>query len=229
MSRLFIRRDGAVTVDADGVKRDLDRHDGLDLLRYLRSPTAFEDGLTSAGLMRALEPWGEALSRMAWFDFGAWSAAITSAGPAAARGAAGGTGTPPVEAIVISPVFAGRRPRKGAPSILVRWQTGGRYAFPDPDGMRFCSMSFFHPSEWAHLPLLIEDRLWLSESDHLDRGRRILDAAFSSTGDEPSELTACPSFFEAVVLGFLDDISFWGGPPAAVEADAVPERAAGSG
>ena len=93
--------------------------------------------------------------------------------------------------------------------LSVNWRSSGRYAQPRPNGFggeeRFCSMSFLPPAQWAHLPLLIETRM-AADALRIGRDAPLLPELEAAT------LQAEPIFFDTVVLGFLDDISFHGSP-----------------
>jgi hypothetical protein len=215
--RLTIHRDGRVLIAEHG---EPDRHVSLDpfaLASCFRAVVEFEEGLTSAQLMRALTPWATLLGSAAWMDFGAWAAASGRPHLTLATSEEEQPDEPPIDAVVIHPVLrltsdCPRRKRKRVEDTIafaVRWRSSGRYAWPRPNGFggedRFCSMSFIPPAQWAHLPLLIERRAMVdalrlgSDAPHLPD----LEAA---------QLTVEPTFFDAVVLGFLDDISFHGSP-----------------
>ena len=80
--RLLIQRNGTVLVCKHGEPdRELDKDDPLALAGAFRAVVAFEEGLTSAQLFRALAPWSTLLSRTAWIDFDAWLASVTLQSP----------------------------------------------------------------------------------------------------------------------------------------------------
>lgn len=213
--RLTIHRDGRLVIAEHGEPDRAVEPDPFALAACFRASVAFEEGLTSAQLMRALRPWARLIGQAAWMDFDAWATAsaqphLTLATNDEQRDDA------PLDAVVIHPVLTltsgsrtKRREAREPPSLSVDWRSSGRCAQPQPNRFggeeRFCSMSFLPPAQWAHLPLLIETRLTV---DALRIGRdppllRELEAA---------TLQAEPTFFDTVVLGFFDDISFHGSP-----------------
>ena len=256
MTNLHIARTAVITLREGDEASDpgivLDRNDPLALLPHLRSGVELEMGLTAAGLVRALRPWSEILSKMAWIDFDAWDKAIAkpplrvveasnekpfegeaSSGTEGTEGAGGPAAgrtlfdaaqkpEPPLAAIVIAPVLHMARRRRGASDVQISWQTSGLYGTPHIHqdlGIEdlYRSISFSSPAEWAHLPLILSKNCWTSEMD-LAGSQATLDGApmlspdLQSKRNTPSNLKTYPSFFDAIVLGFLDDISCFGDP-----------------
>ena len=219
MPVLHLNKDGSIIVAEHGQPdRPLDPADPLDLLSQIRSLPEFEDGLTVGEMVSCLRPWSAVLSRMGWLDFDAWDAAIKAA--PAVRDACDpffSAEEPPVAAIVISPVLTERIDKKGNMTLLTRWDSHGEYAWPCVNAETghqdlYCSLSFLPPSEMASLPIRIDDRAWINTQDFRHKGRRILAHGIESTGGTPSMLRGPACFFDTVVLGFLDDISFHGDP-----------------
>lgn len=156
------------------------------------------------------------IGRAAWMDFDAWVSASAQPHLTLATSEEGHRDDAPLDAVVIHPVLAltsdGRTRRRKigeTVSLSIRWRSSGRYARPQPNGFggkdRFCSMSFVPPARWAHLPLLIETRVMVD-------ALRIAGDAALLPELEAATLEAEPTFFDTVVLGFLDDISFHGSP-----------------
>ena len=239
MAHLLVCRNASILVRETGQPdRLLDPADPLAILAHLRSRTSFEEGLTSAGLMRALRPWAEVLSRMAWIDFDAWDKAVTKpdlrvVGPGSSPPER--TDDPPLAAVEIAPVLEMYRRRRGHLEFYASWRTSGRYSrlriCPHSGAEDIhCSLSFTRPSEWAHLPLVLGERAWTAELDATPRGRAsgddrtILFPPHLASGRlDPSPIEMTPVFFDAVVLGFLDDISHFGDPDESAEIGAEIE------
>jgi hypothetical protein len=212
--RLRIQRNGDLTILEHGEEERPVGVGPIDLAACFRALVELEDGLTTAQLMRALKPWSSLIGCAAWMEFDEWLAAGERPHLALARAASGDAadGEPPLDAVVVHPVLSfhstGRRQR-GPTTVNIRWRVSGRYARPRPDGHggkdSFCSLSFSPPAEWAHLPLILDGTLMVDALvSKADAG---LEAAL-----EASQLVADPTFFGAIILGFLDDISFHGSP-----------------
>jgi|GEM_PF-6913603 len=221
--RLFIHRDSNVFVREHGEPdRPVDRDDLLALAECFRAGVEFEEGLTSAQLFRALRPWAEILSRAAWINFDAWQENATR--PAlriveAQPPSADDRDEPELGAVVIHPVFVVHRVRsKKSPSITFKiiWHTSGRYAVPQPNGFggedKYCSLSFAPPESWAHLPLIIDPTLVIDDVDAFSQA--LIDVSKTAR----DVLQAEPVFFDSIVLGFLDDVSFHGTPAEIADA-----------
>jgi hypothetical protein len=214
--RLIIHRDSRLVIAENGEPDRAVASDPFALAACFRAFVVFEEGLTSAQLMRALRPWSRLIGSAAWMDFDAWASASVQPHLTLATTAERQPDDSPLDAVVIHPVLTltseGRSKRRKISKLVSlsnRWRSSGRYAQPQPNGFggedRFCSMSFIPPARWAHLPLLIETRVMVD--------------AVRIGGDAPllpelqaATLEAEPTFFDAVVLGFLDDISFHGSP-----------------
>lgn len=213
--RLTIHRDGRLVIAEHEEPDRAVEPDPFALAACFRASVVFEEGLTSAQLMRALRPWARLIGQAAWMDFDAWASAsaqphVTLATSDEQRDDA------PLDAVVIHPVLtltSGSRTKRreaGEPlSLSVDWRSSGRYAQPQPNRFggeeRFCSMSFLPPVQWAHLPLLLETRMAV-DALRIGRDPHLLPELEAAT------LQAEPTFFDTVVLGFLDDISFHGSP-----------------
>ena len=207
--RLLIQRDGMVLVCEHGEPdRELNKDDPLALASAFRAIVAFEEGLTSAQLFGALAPWAALLSRAAWIDFDAWLASVTPT-PLRLVDASyrSGDEEPLLDAVVIHAVLTTHQQSDitSAPaSLAINWQTSGRYATPQSNGFggedRFCSLSLSPPERWAYLPLIIDPTTMIDDLN-----------AFFGVTVQPL-LMIEPTFFETVVLGFLDDVSFHGTP-----------------
>jgi hypothetical protein len=229
--RLVILRDGRVAArDYGEPDRVLDREDPLALTQAFRAFVEFEEGLTSAQLFRALRPWAAVLSRAAWMDFDAWQTSATRAPlqlvTEEANACSGAE--PPLDAVVIHPVLSVHRDdaNEGKDvAIAIHWRTSGRYVSPRSNGFGgediFCSLSFAPPQTWAHLPLLIDPTVEVDEDEAL----RNASPTISATTE--ARLLASPKFFDAIILGFLDDVSFHGSPLETAEVgDEIARRVA---
>lgn len=216
MPRLVFSKSGDVAVhENDEPVAFLDRDDPWAILRFLRATVELEEGMSSAQFMRALRPWGAVLSRISWCDFDAWESAISRPHLAlVSKDGAPHARHLEIEAVVVCPTLQARAPRKTAATLHVRWEAVGRLAVPDEHGLRHCGLSGMAPSGWAHLPLLVERRLWLQPSG---RGRCPIDGAYlvAEGVEMPSTLETTPSFMDAIALGFLDTVTAWGTPEEA--------------
>lgn len=221
MATLRLMRNGTIIIaEHREPDRIMDATDHLALLGHVRSLPEFEPGLTVAELMRCLRPWAEVLSRMGWCDFVAWDRALALphlrlVGDADGKPAA--QDEPPVAEVVIAPTITATAERRGQWTLDITWETKGVFARPRVDDQTgrqdlYCSLSFTPPAEWAHLPIRIERWAWISSMDFGGKDRRLFINGIASTSNEPSTVEVSPSFLDAIVLGFLDDISFNGSP-----------------
>ena len=214
---LRIHRDGRLVVVENQEKdRVLDVDDPFALAQAFRAKVEFEEGLTSAQLLRGLSPWTKLLSASAWMNFDAWLAAAERP-RLSVVGVEGDAQNPPLDAVVVSPKLVAWL-GKAAPDpseTHFRWETFGRFASPQPNSFggldKVCSLSFADPASWMHLPLLIDENVRID----IYRSRRKRKETPDPFRDVT--LTTFPSFFDAIVLGFLDDISFEGSPSELAE------------
>jgi hypothetical protein len=223
MPQLTFRRDATIVVSEHGEPdRLLDAADPLALLVHLRSAVALEEGLTAAGLMRCLRPWSAVVSKLAWIDFDAWERAVAVGHLNEVAPDSGGDGDePPLDKVEISPCLHANRNRKGPPSLDITWTTCGVYAEPVVDNgatHRRCGLSLAPVREWAYLPLVVEERLSVSDlGPKWNETSGVLSATTVNGPDDVSPVTTTPTLFDTVVLGFLDEISYHGDPEEAAE------------
>jgi hypothetical protein len=209
---LHINRDGRLVVrEFKETERVLSPDDPFVLAQVFRARVEFEEGLTSAQLFRALRPWAALLAAAAWIDFEAWLAACERPGLRVVTGGEAPAAEPAIDAVVISAKMDTwhRKTDVDTVSADFSWQTHGRYAEPQKNQGggedRFRSLSFANPADWIHLPLLIEDDV--AVLSHRRKWRKSDPSPF-----EGAKLKTTPTFFDTVVLGFLDDVSFHGSP-----------------
>lgn len=207
--RMVIRKCGEIEVHEHGEPVEtLDVHDPLAILPAFRAYVEFEEGLTPFHLMKALEPWSVVLSEAGWLDFEAWFRAMEKpllkevSAPDGER----------LSGIELHPriTIQGRRRRSGVKKdadLYVNWRPLGRYAVPQDHGNgrieETCSISFVDPREIGHLPITIVENSAI----------RGINTDIDSKMSEQS-FRCCPTLFDTVVLGFLDEISFHGNPEA---------------
>jgi hypothetical protein len=219
----MLRNGGIAVIEHGEPDRMLDPADPLSLLTHIRSMPEFEEGLTAHEMMRCLKPWSAILSRTGWLDFDRWDRAMAkppSKFPDDSVDRSAEDNDPPLSSVAIIPVLNARLRKKERPNLNLTWQTVGLYLWPrvDPDMKHedlHCSLSFSPPQSWAHLPIILERRAWISEIDYAREGRRILADGIGSTATAPSELEVTPTLLSAVIVGFLDDISYHGDPDEA--------------
>lgn len=212
--RIVIQRDGRIAVCEHGSGDSYaDPANPYDILRLFRAQVEFEPGLTAFQMMKALRPWSAALSAAGWIDFDAWFAAmekppISLAGEDSER--LSGIELHPEASVNRFDDDGGR-----SASIHIYWRPLGRYANPEPNSFgrveEHCSISFTDPRLIGHLPLSIRHTVKVKDSrSHAPWGEDpILPQSSPGVYDR---IVDYPSFFDGVVLGFLDDISFHGSP-----------------
>lgn len=214
--RITVLKDGNILVHDGDEVRVMDKDDPLDILPAFRAPVAFQPGLTVLELLTALRPWSVVLSAAGWMDFEAWYAAMSA------------TGEPDeldeserLAAIELFPYFhAARQPGDGGKqaAISFNWRPLGRFATPRVDEAgkvdAHCSISFCDPRLIGSLPISIS-KIPVVERHVLDCARTVLRERQPGIYER---LTVEPSLFDTIVLGFLDEISFFGNPDEAAEA-----------
>lgn len=206
--RVLIRKCGDIEVYEHGEDVvTLDADDPLAILPVFRAYVEFEEGLTPFHLMKALKPWSIVLSEAGWLDFDAWSIAMEK--PLLKE-----VSTPDEERLMgieLHPDISiqSRRRRGGGDKdaeLFVNWRPLGRYAVPHADVsgrvVETCSISFVDPREIGHLPISIVEKAPVIEMGGSGKGGHLPDKSYKCG----------PTFFDTVVLGFLDDISFHGSP-----------------
>lgn len=189
-SRIVVKEHGS----ADTV---LDRDDPLAILDVLRSGVELEPGLTAGGLLRCLSPWSPLLSKLGWLNMHAWT---STASTAHLRDANGIDMTDPerLDGLVLRPSVQFIDRRGGPMELTVDWSVSGRYATPfTPAGSnrseRYCSISLSPLETWINLPVAV-------------------DAVVEPVPPVGVPMTVSPSFYDTIILGFLDDISAFGDP-----------------
>jgi len=193
--------------------RALDPSDPFAIVSAFRAAVEIEDGMTPVQMLRALKPWSKALSQAGWLDFGQWLKAmerpfVREAGDDPER----------IACIEVYPVVNVHRMKvdgERRAEAFVSWETRGRFESPveSPSGRTVdcCSLSFVNPGLLGHLPMRIV------------RAAEVNDIRTCAPWREPAillpsvkgvydGLDCTPTFFDTVVLGFLDEISSHGSP-----------------
>lgn len=215
---ITIQRDGMILVrEHDEADRYLDIDDPLAILNCLRAGVEFEDGLTVRQLMKALRPWGDVIGHLAWMDFEAWFESVDQTYLISV--AAEHDGEQELSCLEIYNVISVHRFEAGVAHLSSRWDFHGRYAKPEVVMGRLeevCSLSFTSPRSYANLPIKIIEKATVEDIrvGPPDGMRPIL---FESLAGSHDELKTYSSFFDVVILGFLDNLSFYGDPEDAEE------------
>jgi len=198
--------------------RPADREDPFDALRWFRAMVELEEGITAFQMMRALKPWSRALSAAGWIDFDAWFAAMSAPMVREAEE----DEDERLSGIELHPVaYVSRDRREGerTASVSVAWRPLGRYARPRQVHGRteeHCSVSFVDPRLIGHLPLSVCTTLQVQDMRAMRPWLERPVLAESLPGVY-GRLVEHPTFFDAIVLGFLDDVSFHGLPEETAE------------
>lgn len=219
--RIVIQRDSRIAIfEHRDEMRYADVDDPMDILHWLRASVEFEEGLTVRQLMKSLRPWKETIGHLAWMDFDAWFSSIdkTHLVPVDAEI---DDEEPDLECLEIYNIISIHRyEEEKVAYISDHWDFHARYVRPTVSmGMEIdtCSVSFSPPHIYANLPIKIDVK-----TDVIDLAvgppegmRPILKEAMPGSFDH---LSVPPTFFDTVILGFLDNLSFHGTPNEAQEA-----------
>jgi len=214
---VVIQRDGRILIQENGEEdRFADPSDPLAIVACFRATVELEEGLTSAQLMRALRPWSAVLSRAGWMDFDAWIAALDRPFMKVAGDDDGEGRIVSIELVPTFDVFRGKRPDGIELSIHPAWRPLGNRVDASGAEMEQCSLSFVDPREYAHLPLIINEKVSVKDVQSMPPfgQEAILPDALPGTYDR---IAQAPFLFDTIVLGFLDDISYHGSPEDTAE------------
>lgn len=213
---VLIKRDGTLVVREHGEEDEfLDPSDPFAIVYPFRAAVELEEGITPFQMMRALSPWSDAISAAGWFDFDGWLRAMTRPLVAEAR-----EEPDRLAGIEIHPVIHVQRRKASGErmaEVFVAWQSRGRYANPvvGRDGRvdAYCSLSFLNPGLLGHLPVTIVREASVNDI-HVHAPWREAPILSPASPGVYGRLECTPSLFDAVILGFLNDISFHGTPEA---------------
>jgi hypothetical protein len=227
--QITIQRDGRILLEEHNEEnRFLDPSDPYALTMVMRSHTVFEDGLTLRQLMKAIRPWKEAFGSAGWMNFDAWFSEIdrthlsqVTTDPDESKD--------PLASLEIYNIVTLDRPNEGHLELHSYWDFHAYYQTPvEADGAvwKTCSVSFLPARAYANLPIRINYKAKVHDrqADYLEGRRPVLSA------ERPgiySHIETNSSFFDIVVLGLLDQISFHGDPEETEErGDALFETVA---
>jgi hypothetical protein len=210
MMEITVQRDGRIAVREHGEEpRFLDAADPLAILSVFRAVIVFEEGLTLRQLARAVRPWSAIVGRAAWMDFDAWFRELDKT-----HLVAGGEVMDDLECVEIYCGIDVHRDEDGSVRIETHWDFHGVYAVPvERHGYvdKVCSLSFSAPKSYSNLPLRINAAPQVQDMDvGPPKGKRpILRESLPGVYDR---IELLPTFFDTVVLGLFDKISFHGSP-----------------
>lgn len=216
---IVIQRNGNLVVRERGAEDNvLDPSDPFAIVDVFRAVVELEEGISPFQMMRAMKPWSGVLSEAGWLDFDEWFKAmerpfVQVAGDEADR----------LAGIEIYPVVDVRRTKCGdirEAEVSVSWRPRGRYLHPvEGHGDRidaYCSLSFVDPRLLGHLPVTIVREASVNDTRACAPWREV-PVLPSSIPRVYDRLVCTPTFFDTVVLGFLDDISVHGTPETTQE------------
>jgi hypothetical protein len=210
---ITIQRDGRIAIKEHGEDiRFADVDDPIAIVAIFRAHTVFEDGLTLRQLMKALRPWQDVLSRTAWMNFDAW---VTAADKTHVAGVNEDDAEEPVVAVEIYCVLDIWRTDDNVVQISSHWDFNGKFAKPVDLGSGHlsdsCGLSFSAPKTFANVPIVINNKPTVHDIavGPPDGKRPIIS---EQEPDVYESLELFPTFFDTVVLGLLDKLSFHGDP-----------------
>lgn len=207
---ITIQRDSRIAIqEHDSELRYADPSDPLAIYSIFRAIPEFEDGLTLRQLMKALRPWKHVLGRAAWMDFDAWLEGLDKTHLVNVTD----DDEPQLSSIEIYCVLDLWRDDETV-YLGSHWDFVGRYSPPiQQDGMTLerVSLTFSDPKTFANLPIKILARPTVHDQavGGADSCRPILSESLPGVY---RHLQLYPTFFETIVLGLLDKISFHGDP-----------------
>lgn len=188
---LVFGRDGARTTGPDG-DVPLDVGDPGAILPHLGAAIAFDEGLTAGQLMRCLHPWAGILSHITGSDIGDW--ASTAGGPqirlAPEIPRPDGEG---LAAVVLRPVLVLSREDE-ATYLTPQWRATCRAQ--GRDGTSYAVPA--DPFSWSHLPLVLETRATVEDYHGIGEVNGLCG------------LNVEPTFCDAVLYGFLEEVAYEG-------------------
>lgn len=214
---ITIQRDGRIAIqEHNEALRYADPTDPTAILPLLRAATTFEDGLTLRQLVMAISPWKALLGRAAWMNFDAWLQELDKTHLVEATSEDPEDKLACVEIFCVLNVY---RSDEGFLCVDGHWDFHGRHPEPvDYDGHLYetTGLTFAEPKTYANLPIKICRTASVHDHDvGPPIGRRPILSSSSPGVYTHVELT--PTFFDTVVLGLLDKISFHGSPEATAE------------
>lgn len=210
---ITIQRDGLIAIREHGEDiRYVDTNDPMAIFAVFRAHTIFEEGLTLRQLMKALRPWQNVLSRTAWMNFDAW---LTAADKTHIADADDDDADEPVVAVEIYCILDIYRADDNVVKISTHWDFNGKFAKPVDLGTGHltdtCGLTFSAPKTFANVPIIINNRPSIHDiAVGPPEGKRPIIAERMPGVYEHLELY--PTFFDTVVLGLLDILSFHGDP-----------------
>jgi hypothetical protein len=212
--QITVQRDGRILFEEHCEEnRFLDPSDPYALTTVMRSHTVFEDGLTLRQLMKAIRPWKEVFGSAGWMDFDAWFAEIDRTHLSQVM-SEHNVESDPLASLEIYNIIHLDRPEEGHLEVHSYWDFHAYYQTPvETDGLvsETCSVSFVPARAYANLPITInyKAKVHHREADYLGGRRPVLNAQRPGVY---SHIETRGSFFDIVVLGLLDPISFHGDP-----------------
>jgi hypothetical protein len=212
--QITIQRDGRILLEEHNEEnRFLDPSDPYALTMVMRSHTVFETGLTLRQLMKAIRPWKEVFGSAGWMNFDAWFAEIDRTHLSQVTTDLDDD-RDPLASLEIYNIVSLDRPDGGHLELHSYWDFHAYYQTPvETDGVvsKTCSVSFLPARVYANLPIHINYKAKIhdDQADYLEGRRPVL------TAERPgiySHIETNSSFFDIVVLGLLDQMSFHGDP-----------------
>ncbi len=216
--QITIQRDGRIMLEEHNEpERFLDPADPYALMAVLRSHTVFEEGLTLRQLMKAIRPWRQSFGAAGWMDFDAWLSEIDRTHLTTVT-----TDDPdidPLSHLEIYNVIDIHRPDAGHLELSSHWDFHAYYETPvESCGTiaETCSVSFMPARAYANLPIRIDYKATVHDiqAHYLDGRRPVLRTSAPGLYDH---IETDAAFFDVVVLGLLDKISFHGSPTDTAE------------
>jgi hypothetical protein len=206
-----ICRDGSLKVgDDNDIFQSLDTSDPFAVPHILRGHVTLEDGLTVRQLFKALRPWSSFFSSSAIMNFEEFSNGVDQTYLVEADAS-----VTPLLHVEIYPVLQLRRLENGSLTVGAYWDFCGRYGTPIDVGYGLMSdivsLSFVDLKTYANLPIVISNKAKVISHglEVIERSRPLL---VDQMAGIYSHIEIPPVFFDVIVLGFLDKISFFGTP-----------------
>lgn len=209
---ITIQRDGRIAIREHREEvRYADPENPYALFEIMRAALTLEDGLTVRQLMRCLRPWKASLSASAWMNFDAW---LEKMDQTHVVDAATDDNDRLSQIEISCYVDLNRFDDDIFLHLNTHWSVRGRLVTPFEEHGHVhetCGITFTDPKRYSNLPLKIIP--YAAVHDHnVGNPQGCRPVLKSRRPGVYSAIKLCPTLFDTIIMGFLDDVSFHGDP-----------------